>query len=124
MSLEVFYQEIKGDYQTVYSRLHSEALIWRLVIKFLDDPSYERLCNAIREEDYEAAFMAVHTLKGVCQNLNFQVLTESAGQLTELLRNWADKQVDKESCNILLKQVENDYKMVVDAVRRLEEVRA
>lgn len=42
--------------------------------------------GAINSQDWEAAFRAAHTLKGVAQNLGFQRLYLSSAALTEALR--------------------------------------
>lgn len=48
----------------------SEALLERLLGKFLDDPQYPALCAALERADAEQAASAAHTLKGVCGNLS------------------------------------------------------
>ena len=120
MQIAECYEAFGGSYQDVKNRLQNDALIQRLVIKFLADTSYEKLSNAIREEDYEEAFRAAHTLKGVSQNLSFDRLSDSSQRLTELLRNREHVQIDKAFCEQLFTQVSADYQAVVDAINRLE----
>ena len=48
----------------------SEALLERLLGKFLDDPQYPALRTALEAGDMERAVSAAHTLKGVCGNLS------------------------------------------------------
>lgn len=50
------------------------------------DTSWGSLESAIHSQDWEAAFRAAHTLKGVAQNLGFQKLYLSSTALTEALR--------------------------------------
>lgn len=120
MQLVECYKAFGGSYQDVKDRLQSDALIRRLVIKFLSDTSYEKLCNAIREEKYEEAFQAVHTLKGVSQNLSFDRLSASSGRLTELLRRRETVPVDRADCEQLFSQLSADYQEIVEAISRLE----
>lgn len=117
MLLEECYQAFGGDYQDVKSRLQSDELLSRLVIKFLADTSYEKLCNAVGEENYEEAFRAAHTLKGVSQNLSFVRLSESSSNLTELLRKYETVPVDRSLCEQLFLQVSADYTAVTDAIK-------
>ena len=63
-------------YEAVLGRLHSEALIQRFTLKFLEDQSYLQLKQALENKNYEDAFRSAHTLKGVCQNLSFDRLYE------------------------------------------------
>ena len=48
----------------------SDALLERLLGKFLDDPQYSALRAALEAGDVERAVSAAHTLKGVCGNLS------------------------------------------------------
>lgn len=110
-----------GSYEGVKQRISKEEMIEKFVLKFLLDPSYELLCRSLEDENYEEAFRAAHSLKGVSQNLSFISLEASSSALTELLRNSNEKQIDKEQCKELLIRVSSDYKAVVEAVRKLKE---
>ena len=122
MNLEECYASFGGNYQDVKSRLMKEELIQRLVIKFLADTSYERLVNALEQADYGEAFRAVHTLKGVSQNLSFDCLSRSTEVLTENLRKWETAPVDVPQCTEQMRQVSADYAAVTDAIRQLQGV--
>lgn len=119
MSLEECYALFGGDYKDVKSRLRSDALIQRFAVKFLADPSYETLCTALKEKQYEEAFRAAHTIKGVAMNLSFSRLAASSEQLTELLRGAEEKGVDQEQCRKRFDQVTCDYQKVIRAVQKL-----
>ncbi|MBQ1171083.1 MAG: Hpt domain-containing protein [Lachnospiraceae bacterium] len=121
MDLQEFYLACEGNYQNVKSRLVKEALIQRLVIKFLDDDSYEKLLEAMEQKDYGMAFRAVHTLKGLSQNFSFDRLSKSTSALTEVLRKWESEPVDEEKCELLWRQVSIDYMVVTSAIRKLKE---
>ena len=85
-TLEQAYHEIGSDYEGVTNRLMGDALIARFVGKFFEDESFAKLGKALAAQDVKAAFMAAHTLKGVCQNLGFDNLYAPSSELTELLR--------------------------------------
>lgn len=121
MQLEECYESFGGNYQDVKSRLMKDELIRRLVIKFLADTSYERLASAMDQVDYGEAFRAVHTLKGVSQNLSFDSLSQSASAMTETLRKWGSEPVDEEKCAQQWQQVSADYQAVTRAIRMLQE---
>ena len=87
MTMQQCYKAIGGNYEAVLGRLHSEALIQRFTLKFLEDQSYLQLKQALENKNYEDAFRSAHTLKGVCQNLSFDRLYEVSNELTELLRD-------------------------------------
>lgn len=50
------------------------------------DPSVAQLRDSVSAADWETAFRAAHTLKGVAQNLGFDSLYRAAADLTEHLR--------------------------------------
>lgn len=87
MSLIEFYPMIGGNYKEVFGRIPSDAMIQKFVLKFLDDPTYQELHQAIALKDIQTAFRAAHTLKGIAYNLGFTALGDEASKLTELLRN-------------------------------------
>ena len=74
MTLQEFYARVGGDYSATLSRLPSEALIKKFVLKYPGDPSFEQLRAALDAQDWELAFRASHTLKGVAQNLGMDRL--------------------------------------------------
>jgi len=121
MQLQECYDSIGGDYEEIKMRLGSDALIQRFALKFLKDSSYEKLGEALEKKDYGEAFRCAHTLKGVCQNLSFRCLSNSSGDLTELLRNFESAPVDEAACDRLWQQVSGDYSQVMDALRKLEQ---
>lgn len=86
-SMREAYEKIGADYNGACVRLMGEEMLARFALKFLDDESMDKLEAAMAAEDAESAFMAVHTLKGVSQNLGFDNLYEPAVVVTEALRD-------------------------------------
>ncbi|MCI7323454.1 MAG: Hpt domain-containing protein [Lachnospiraceae bacterium] len=117
MTLEECYSKFGGDYQDVMARLLNESMVSRLVVKFLDDPSYQNLSAALEEENYGDAFRAVHTLKGLSLNFSFGNLSNSSSDLTELLRHWETEPVDSGKCEEFFAKVREDYLAVTEALK-------
>lgn len=111
MTLKECYDMFGGDYEDVSRRLPMEKMIEKFLFKFQDDKSYESLQEALREKNYEEAFRAAHTLKGVAQNLSFKSLGESSSALTEALRG-KKEEPDRE----LVKKVEKDYEQIIKCI--------
>lgn len=86
MTLQECYEKMGGDYAEVLARLTSEERIAKYVVKFLEDPTYQMLCEARETGDHEAVFRIIHTLKGVSQNLGFGKLYEASYEMTEVVR--------------------------------------
>ena len=55
-------------YETVLGRLHSEALIHRFALKFLEYQSYIQLKQALENKNYEDAFRGAHAERGVSES--------------------------------------------------------
>ncbi|MDE5772538.1 MAG: Hpt domain-containing protein [Ruminococcus sp.] len=117
MGLKECYKELGGSFEEVSKRLPKESMIMKFVLKFLNDKSFENLTTAIENHDYSTAFMAAHTLKGVCQNLSFTRLYESSHLITEALRG---DEHDESLISELVKKVTEDYKVTADAIKKLE----
>ena len=86
MNLEEFYARIGGNYVDTVRRLCNDALVTRFVMKYPANPSFDELCAALNASDWATAFRAIHTLKGVAQNLGFDALYRASSALTEHLR--------------------------------------
>lgn len=116
MTLQECYAALEGDYQGVLGRLTSERMVQKFVLKFLNDGSYELLLRSMEEENYPEAFRAAHTIKGVCQNLDFTRLYRSSSQLSEALRGGFTPEAPA-----LVEQVKADYALTVSAIRAFQE---
>ena len=112
MTLQECYDKLGGDYREVSGRLPSEKFIQKFVLKFLDDKTYELLTSSWQEENYEEAFRAAHTIKGMCQNLSFTALQDSSSKLTEALRGGLTPEAVP-----LYSQVQEDYARTADAIQ-------
>ena len=115
MTIVECYQQLGGNLENAKTRLPSDSLIKRFIIKFLDDSSYSELCDALQKGQRDEAFRAAHTLKGVCANLGFDQLENSASALTELLRP-KDIGIPEEAVS-MMKDVKHAYEMTVRAIR-------
>ena len=67
-------------------------------------------------QDYEQAFRAAHTIKGVAQNLSFTALYQSASALSEALRGGFTPEAPA-----LAARLDADYAKTVAAIRAYQE---
>ena len=86
MTLQEFYTRIGGNYDDTLRRIPSEALVRKFVLKYPNDPSFGQLKDALAAQDWETAFRASHTLKGVAQNLGMNRLYKTAATLCDAVR--------------------------------------
>lgn len=114
MTIQECYKAIGGNYEDVLRRLHNEALIQKFTLKFLEDPSYQLLKQALKDKNYEDAFRSAHTLKGVCQNLSFDRLYEVSNELTELLR---DRTGEQPGIPEAMEKVTEVYELMIEEIK-------
>ena len=112
--IEEFYNQIGGDYSKAISRMQDDERIKKYLRFFLMDESYSQLENAIEANDCETAFKGAHTLKGVCQNMSFEVLSKVVEQITEELRA---KDLEKALTTFPL--VKEEYNKVINEINKI-----
>ena len=115
MTLQECYAAMGGNYDEVLGRLRSDRLIQKFVLKFVDDGSYQLLLDSMSSQNYEEAFRAAHTIKGVCQNLSIDKLQASSSRLCESLRNGYTPESDA-----LAEEVRADYSQTAAAIEAFQ----
>lgn len=100
-----------GNYEEVLGRLQREQTVKKFIYKFLDDKSFNLLEVSMSNEKYDEALRAVHTLKGISQNLSFTRLYESSSLVTKALKEKdCNKAVD------MMPQLSKDYYQIINIV--------
>ncbi|WP_080796993.1 Hpt domain-containing protein [Arabiibacter massiliensis] len=103
------------DYDEAMERFcGNRALYERLALKFLDDPHFEALENALAEGHLDEAHRAAHSLKGVSGNLSFYDLFQAACVISDSLRD-GDAATAKEA----MPRAREAYAAVMEAVKGL-----
>lgn len=117
MTLKQCYIALEGNYDDAISRLMNERLVTKYVLKFVEDKSFALLQSSLAEHNCAEAFRAAHTIKGVCQNLAFTKLSESACAMTERLRN-----VTEYDASIMpyFEKLKEDYLQTIAAIQQLD----
>ena len=112
MNLKDCYIKFGGDFDEVLGRLRREETVQKFAFKFLDDKSFSLFESSIGSKDYEDALRAVHTLKGICQNLSFTKLFESSSLVTNALKenDW-NKAVD------MMPKLSKDYYETINVIK-------
>ena len=113
MTIREFYEAIGGSYDEALHIMKKEERMKSYVGYFLQDDSFAALSAAMATEQYEAAFRAAHTLKGVSGNMGFAKLAAAARELTEELRDGKNYPGAVE----LFPKVEQYYHMTVDQIK-------
>ena len=96
MDVKQFYIEINGSYENAVALMTNDALIARMLGKFMANNGCDKLVSCYETKDYRGVFEASHTLKGVAGNLALTPLYVLACTITEATRNSDDVNLDKE----------------------------
>lgn len=115
MTIQECYKKMGADYDEVFHRLPRESMVRKFALMFLNDDSYPKLEQSLKEGNVQEAFRAAHTLKGVCQNLGFTNLYQPAYELTEVLRAGT-----LEGSGEWFARVTEQYKLTTDAIRAVQ----
>lgn len=90
----------------------SEALLERLLGKFLGEPNYAALCAALERGEPEAAAAAAHGLKGACGNLSMTALYGLFTRQVDALRAGELAEAER-----LMEEIAPAYAAVTAAIR-------
>lgn len=95
---EMLKQKLKENGADVEGTLHrfmnNDKLFLKFILKYKDDKNCALLTDALDQKNYEEAFKAAHTLKGVSANLGLNPIFDRASAITELLRGKEASEVD------------------------------
>ncbi len=112
MNLKDCYLKFGGDFDEVLGRLRREQTVRKFVFKFLDDKSFSLFEASMVKKDYSEALRAVHTLKGICQNLSFTRLFESSSLVTNAL-----KENDWNRAVNMMPKLSKDYYETINVIK-------
>lgn len=115
MTVKECYEMMGADYEGTLGRLMKDDRIEKYLHKFADGNYFDEIETAVAAADWETAFRAVHSLKGMSLNLGFTGLHRSSDVLCEEIRHGAPT-VDISG---MLADVRENYDKVIDAVAKL-----
>ena len=115
MNLKDCYIKFGGDFDEVLGRLRREQIVQKFMYKFLDDKSFHLFEASMENKDYEEALRAVHTLKGICQNLSFTRLFESSNLVTKAL-----KENDWNTAVEMMSKLSMDYYEIINVIKEFK----
>lgn len=113
-------QKLKENGADVEGTLHrfmgNDALFLKFILKFKDDQNYAVLKEHLDQKNYEEAFKAAHTLKGVSANLGLNPIFDRASAITELLRGKEASEVDIAKVEEEKKALEEAYQLFIGII--------
>lgn len=96
--------------------MSSQKIVIKFVKKFIEDNTFNELTVGISKGDLEQTYRSVHTLKGICLNLSFDVLANYCSMLTEYLRT-----INKLDDNVYMmyENIKEEYQKVFIKIKEL-----
>ena len=111
-------EDYGADYKTTLARfMNNEQIYLRILQKFPQDDTLQKLGQALQDGDYANAFNAAHTLKGVTGNLGLTPLYEAVCAIVEPLR--AGKVHEDLAARYQL--IQEEYQKFLDLLAQLAE---
>lgn len=113
--LKEFYNLVGSDFEDVVRRFNGNPdMVKRFVLKFPSDESFSNLKSFLEKNNGKEAFLAVHTLKGICANLGFTRLYSCASDVTELLREEKTDEAKKD-----FTRLETEYTHLIESIKKI-----
>ena len=116
MNIQEFYDSIDESYENVSSRMMgNQKLVEKFVRKFLDDPTYDQIKEAVDKMDYDEILRTTHTMKGIASNLEFTHLQQKSAKAVDMISAG-----QREEVLPVIGEIEKEYQKVVDAIQKLD----
>jgi HPt (histidine-containing phosphotransfer) domain-containing protein len=113
MNVKQFYIDINGSYENALAIMMNDALISRMLTKFMDNNAFEQIISSYEQKDYRSLFAVCHTYKGITGNLALTPLYDISCVLTEATRNSDGVNLDKE-----MEELKKQYNLIRDSYNR------
>ena len=105
MTLQELYEKIGGDYQSAQKIMMMDAIIARMIVKYLDDRSCAALSAASEALDPGEMFASAHDLKGVSANLGLKEIYTRTCILSDEFRAGKPRTMTDEQVRDLVREV-------------------
>lgn len=112
-----FYDGLGADSANVVRRLGNETFVRKYLKKFAEDTTVGDLNRYVAEKEYENAFRAAHTIKGLALNLELLPLNGIIIDLTEILRNTIH---EDDKIKSLLLAFNKEYNTIIQKINMLQ----
>mgnify|MGYP003229613010 FL=1 len=116
MNIQEFYDSIDESYENVSSRMMgNQKLVEKFVRKFLDDPTYGQIKEAVDKMDYDEILRTTYTMKGIASNLEFTHLQQKSAKAVDMIRAG-----QREEVLPVIGEIEKEYQKVIEQIQKLD----
>jgi len=116
MTVRECYDKMGGNYDEALSRLMKEERMAKYLGKFPLGGELNEMDQAIAAGDWETAFRAVHTLKGMALNLSITPLAEASAIFCDEIRPGV---APKNDITQMVAAVHSAYDVAIAAIKEL-----
>lgn len=117
MTLKELYESMGVEYETVVARFcGDENMLGMFVRSFSEDPTFQKLTDAMEALDYTAIGDCVHALKGVSANLSFDKLQAACAETVLKVRQNEYSQIPES-----FQKVKAEYEDVVTKISQTKQ---
>ena len=120
MTLQELYTLAEGDYEAAKKVMMMDTLIRRMLPKYLEDHSCEKLLAAGEIMDPAGIFDAAHALKGVSASLGLARLSAEAGIVCEEFRPGKSRHLSDPELREHLEIIRALHEKAVSLIRQLD----
>ena len=114
MDIKKFYEETNSNYQAALSIMMNDALIERMIKKFMENNAYNAIIEAYKANNIKDIFALAHSFKGVSGNLALTNLYNAASDLTEATRNKEEADIENE-----INRLKAEYTLIEETFNKL-----
>lgn len=86
----------------------------RFLVKFVNDPTFTSLCDAVESNDLHAIEIAAHTLKGITGNLGLEPLFNFSTDILSCTRNGNESGIA-----LLMEQAKEEYDRIIPYIQKI-----
>lgn len=115
------FQELFDTEDTTYDIVlqrfsRNEKLMRRFILGFVDDPVYEQVIQSMQNNNYDQALQSTHALKGICLNMGFVRLGQTAATIVEQLRASKFEEVQQ-----TMPKLQQEYEQVIAKLKQVQD---
>lgn len=120
MKSEKLYKELEEwgcDVQGAKERFDNDDALFRTCMElFLEDENFKKLNEEIKKNDFQEAFNAAHTIKGVAANLGLTPIYDAVSDVVQELRGG-----NLEASKALVPRLNTEMEKMIEIVKDCQE---
>lgn len=115
MDINEVLEELAIDKNRIQQTFSGNMTLYkRFLVKFVNDPTFTSLCDAVDSKDLKAIEIAAHTLKGITGNLGLDSLFNLSTDILACARNGNESEIP-----LLMNQGKEEYNRIIPYIQKI-----